>query len=346
MVIVLKKNISEEDKNNIKKILTDKEFKLNEVIGDEDTILAAVGRMSMDIREVELLRGVSKVIPISKPYKMASREFKPEDSIIEIPNNRGQVIRVGGQRLIAIAGPCAVESREQIDRIASSVASSGVVLLCGGTFKPRSSPYSFQGLGLEGLRYLREAGDKYGLPIVTEIPSPELIPLINGYTDVFQIGSRNMQDFDLLKKVGATAKPVILKRGYTATLEEFLMSAEYLLASGTDSVILCERGIRTFEHATRNTLDLSAIPILRSLTHLPIIVDPGPAVANRDRIPPMALSAVAAGADGIMLDVHDDPGKALVGGAQSLLPSQVDKIMHDIEALAPVLGKAKSGLCI
>ena len=340
MVIVLKKNISDKDKNNLKDFLSKRQFKLNEVIGDEDTILAAVGKMSMDIKDVELQPGVSRVIPISKPYKMASREFKRDDTIVEIPNSRGQIIRVGGQRLVAIAGPCAVESLEQIMSLAASVASSGAVMLKGGTFQPRSSPYSFHGLGLEGLRYLREAGDKYGLPIVTELPSAELIPTLNDYTDVYQIGSRNMQDFDLLKKVGSTGKPVILKRGYTSTLEEFLMSAEYLLASGTDKVILCERGIRTFEHATRNTLDLSAIPILRSLTHLPIIVAPGPAVGIKDKIPPMALASIASGADGIMIEIHNTPDKALVGGSQSILPAQFDKIMHDIEALAPVLGKS------
>ncbi len=340
MVVVLKKDVTEQEKNEIKELLVNRNFKINEIAGDEDTVLAAVGKVSMDLREVEILPGVSKVIPISKPYKMASREFKRDDTVVEIPNSRGQVLRVGGQRLVTIAGPGAVESREQILSLASKLSLSGAAMLRGGTFKPRSSPYSFQGLGLEGLRYLREAGDKYGLPIVTEIPSPELIPVMNDYTDVYQIGSRTMQDFDLLKKVGATGKPVILKRGYTATLEEFLMSAEYLLASGTEKVILCERGIRTFEHATRNTLDLSAIPVLRSLTHLPIIVDPSPAVGLRDKIAPMALASVASGADGVMLEVHSDPEKALVGGAQSIVPEQFDKIMHDIEALAPVLGKA------
>ncbi len=340
MVLVLKKDVTDSEKNKIKDFLQQKNFKINEIVGDEDTVLAAVGKVSMDIREVEILPGVHKVIPISKPYKMASREFKREDTVVEISNSRGQIIRVGGRRLVSIAGPGAVENREQIMSLAAKLSASGATMLRGGTFKPRSSPYSFQGLGMEGLRYLREAGDKYGLPIVTEIPSPELIPLMNDYTDGYQIGSRTMQDFDLLKKVGATGKPVILKRGYTATLEEFLMSAEYLLASGTEKVILCERGIRTFEHATRNTLDLSSIPVLRSLTHLPIIVDPSPAVGIRDKIPPMVLASIASGADGVMMEVHEDPEKALVGGAESILPLQFDKVMHDIEALAPVLGKA------
>lgn len=340
MVIVLKKDITETEKKVLKDFLTEKNFKLNEVVGEEDTILAAVGKMEMNIEELETKPGVMRVIPISKPYKQASREFKKSDTIVEIANNRGQIIRVGGQRLIAIAGPCAVESRSQLMSVAEKVAASGASMLRGRAYKPRTSPYSYQGMGEEGLKLLREAGDRFGLPVVSEIVSGELIPLMQEYVDVFQIGSRNMQDFDLLKKVGATGKAVILKRGYTATLEEFLMSAEYLLASGTDKVILCERGIRTFEHSTRNTLDLSAIPVLRKLTHLPIIVDPCHAVGQRDLVPSMGLASIAAGADGIMVDVHDNPEKALAGGAASLLPATFDKLMHDIEALAPVMGKA------
>ena len=340
MVIVLKKNSTEEQKKYICQFLKEKNFKLNEIVGEEDTVIAAVGKVSMDIREVELLPGVNNVIPISKPFKLASREFKKENTIIEVPNNRGQIIRIGGQHVVSIAGPCAVESREQMMEIAAAVASSGAVMLRGGAYKPRSSPYSFQGLGEEGLKYLKEAGEKYGLPIVTEIVSESLIPLMRDYVDVYQIGARNMQNFDLLKKVGAIGKPVILKRSYTATLEELLMSAEYLLSSGTDSVILCERGIRTFEHATRNTLDISAVPVLRSLTHLPIIVDPSHAVGIRDKVPSMGLASIAAGADGIIVEVHNHPEKAMSDGAQSMLPSQFDKMMHDIEALAPVIGKS------
>ena len=340
MVIVLKKDISADDKHSLEAFLTEKHFKLNEVAGEEETILAAVGKVHMDVRELETKPGVSRVIPISKPYKQASREFKRDNTIVEIPNSRGQIIRVGGQRVVAVAGPCAVESREQIMQTAAAVAASGAVMLRGRAYKPRLSPYSFPGLGEEGLRYLREAGDRYGLPVVTEIVSPELIPLMKDYVDVIQIGSRNMQDFDLLRKVGSLGKPVILKRGYTATLEEFLMSAEYLLASGTDKVILCERGIRTFEHTTRNTLDLSAVPVLKKLTHLPIIVDPSHALGLRDLVQPMGLASIASGADGIMVDVHTNPEKALAGGAASLMPEQFDKLMHDIEALAPVMGKA------
>ena len=275
-----------------------------------------------------------------KPYKLASREYKKENTIVEIPNNRGQVIRVGGSRIVTIAGPCAVEIRDQMLEVAAAVAASGAVMLRGGAYKPRTSPYSFQGLGEEGLKYLKEAGDKYGLPVVTEIVDSSLIPIMEKYVDVYQIGARNMQNFELLKKVGMLGKPVILKRGLSATIEDFLMAAEYLLASGTEKVILCERGIRTFEKATRNTLDLSAIPVLRGLTHLPIIVDPSHAVGIRDKIPPMGLASVAGGADGIIVEVHCHPEKALSDGPQALYPQQFDKLMHDIEALAPVLGKS------
>ena len=340
MVIVLEQDISENQKSNIKKILQSKNFKLNEIRGEESTILAAVGKMAMDPREVEVLAGVAKVIPISKPYKMASREFKPENTIVEVPNNRDQIIRVGGSRVVSIAGPCAVESRQQMLDAAEAVAKAGAVMLRGGAYKPRTSPYSFQGLGEEGLKYLKEAGDKFGLPVVTEVVAAEHLPVMeaNG-VDVYQVGARNMQNFELLKRLGKLGKPVILKRGLSATIEEWLMSAEYLLSSGTDKVILCERGIRTYERATRNTLDLSAIPVLRSMTHLPIIVDPSHALGVRDKSPPMALASIAAGADGIIVEVHCNPEKALSDAAQALYPSQFDKIMRDVEVLAPVVGK-------
>jgi len=339
MVIVLKKDITSEEKSHLREFLGQRNFKLNEVAGQDATILAAVGRLAMDVREVEVQPGVEKVIPISKPYKMASREFKPENTIVEIPNNLGQIIRVGGSRVVSIAGPCAVESRQQMLDAAEAVYRSGAVMLRGGAYKPRTSPYSFQGLGEEGLKYLKEAGEKYGMPVVTEIVAAENIPVMKDYVDVYQVGARNMQNFELLKKLGALGKPVILKRGLSATIEELLMAAEYLLSSGTDKVILCERGIRTYEKATRNTLDLSAIPILRGMTHLPIIVDPSHAVGIRDKIPPMGLAAIASGADGIIVEVHCHPEQALSDAAQALYPQQFDKMMRDIEALAPVIGK-------
>jgi 3-deoxy-7-phosphoheptulonate synthase len=342
MVIVLKKNITQDEKKKLQDFLGEQNFRTNEIIGEETTIIAAVGKLKMDPREVAILPGVDRVIPISKPYKMASREFKPENTVVAIPNNRGQVVRVGGQRITAIAGPCAVESREQMLSVAARVAASGAVMLRGGAYKPRTSPYAFQGLGEEGLKLLKEAGEAYGLPVVTEIVASEYIPVMKDYVDVYQVGARNMQNFELLKRLGKLNKPVILKRGLCATIEEWLMSAEYLLSSGTEDVILCERGIRTYERATRNTLDLSAIPVLRELTHLPIIVDPSHAVGVRDKVAPMGLAAIAAGADGIIVEVHCNPDKALSDGAQSLYPVQFDKLMRDIEALAPVVGKEVS----
>ncbi|MDE6351466.1 MAG: 3-deoxy-7-phosphoheptulonate synthase, partial [Treponemataceae bacterium] len=340
MIIVLKHDASDAEKAAIKNVLAGRNFKVNEVKGEESTILAAVGKLAMDLREVAVLPGVANVIPISKPYKLASREFRPENTVVEIPNGRGQIIRVGGSRVVAIAGPCAVESRQQMLDAAAAVAHAGAVMLRGGAYKPRTSPYAFQGLGEEGLKYLKEAGEKYGLPVVTEIVAAENIPVMADYVDVYQVGARNMQNFELLKKLGALGKPVILKRGLSATIEELLMAAEYLLSAGTDKVILCERGIRTYEKATRNTLDLSAIPIMRSMTHLPIIVDPSHAVGIRDKIPPMGLAAIASGADGIIVEVHCHPEKALSDAAQALYPGQFEKLMRDIEALAPVVGKS------
>jgi 3-deoxy-7-phosphoheptulonate synthase len=339
MVIVLDKSISADDRAKLRAFLEKNSFHVNEIVGEEETIFGAVGRLAIDPREVEVLPGVKRVIPISKPYKRASREFKRDDTVVSVRNSRGQKISVGGKKIVAIAGPCAVETREQMLAVARRVAASGAVMLRGGAFKPRSSPYAFQGLGEAGLKLLKEAGDAYGLPIVTEIVAAEHIPLMCEYVDVYQIGARNMQNFELLKRVGELGKPVILKRGLSATIEEWLMAAEYLLSSGTEDVILCERGIRTYEKATRNTLDLSAIPVLRPLTHLPLIVDPSHALGIRDKIPPMALAAIAAGADGILVEVHCDPDKALSDGPQSLYPEQFDALMRDVATLAPVVGR-------
>lgn len=340
MVIVLKRGISAEEKKSLAKFLGSQNFKTNEIAGEEETIIAAVGQLKMDPREVEVLPGVERVIPISKPYKMASREFSPQNSVVEIPAPSGQLIRVGGQRIVAIAGPCAVESREQMMSVAKRVSESGAVMLRGGAYKPRTSPYSFQGLGEEGCKLLKEAGDKYGLPVVTECVAAEYLPAMQkAGIDCYQVGARNMQNFEMLKRLGKIKKPVILKRGISATIEEWLMSAEYLLSSGCEQVILCERGIRTYERATRNTLDLSAVPILRSLTHLPIIVDPSHALGIRDKVSSMGFAAIAAGADGIIVEVHCNPDKALSDGPQSLYPEQFDKLMRDIDALAPIVGR-------
>ncbi len=335
MIIVLQKNITERKKANIRAFLEDRGFQVREIVGEEEIIFGAVGKSRIDLRSVEVLDGVNSVIPISKPYKLASRELKKEDTIVRAGN-----IKIGGNRVMAIAGPCAIESRERMLDIAAEVAKAGAVMLRGGAFKPRTSPYAFQGLGEKGLMYLKEAGESVGLPVTSEIVSPVYVDMMLDYVDVYQIGARNMQNFELLKAVGKTGKPVMLKRGLAATIEEWLMAAEYLMAHGTDDVILCERGIRTFETYTRNTLDLSAIPVVKKLSHLPVIVDPSHGTGLRGKVLPMALAAVAAGADGVMVEVHTEPDKALSDGPQSLFPEQFEKLMRDIEALVPVIGKS------
>ncbi len=334
MIIVLKQGISPQEKQETRQFLEQHGYKVREIIGEQDTILGAVGRVQMDFREVELLPGVDRVIPISKPYKLASRELKKDDTIVKIGS-----VRIGSGRIAVISGPCAVESREQMMETAAYAREAGAVMLRGGAYKPRTSPYSFQGLGEEGLKILKEAGETYGMPVVTEIVGTDYVDLFNDYVDVLQIGARNMQNFELLKRVGALGKPVILKRGLAATVEEWLMAAEYLMAHGTDDVILCERGIRTFETYTRNTLDLSAIPVVKKLSHLPVLVDPSHGTGIRGKVAPMALAAVAAGADGLMVEMHPHPESALSDGPQSLYPEQFERLMRDIEAIAPVLEK-------
>ena len=335
MIVILKQGITPVEKDKVKAFLTEKGFIVKEIVGQEDTVLGAVGKMQIDIRTVELLPGVSSVVPISKPYKLASREMKKEDTVVSVGK-----VRIGGNRVAVIAGPCAVESYDQIMTIAEAVREAGAVMLRGGAFKPRTSPYSFQGLGEEGLKLLRKAGDAFDMPVTTEVVSPRDVEMMAGYIDMFQIGARNMQNFELLKEVGKTGMPVLLKRGLAATIEEWLMAAEYLMASGTDQVVLCERGIRTFEKATRNTLDCSAIPVVQKLTHLPVIGDPSHATGIRDMVSPMSLALVASGASGIIVEVHNCPECALSDGPQSLYPSQFDKLMRDIQALCPVVGKS------
>lgn len=335
MIIILKQHISDTQKSSIKDFLKGRGFKVKEIIGQEETVLGAVGTNRIDIREVSLLEGVADVIPISKPFKLASRELKKSDTVVQVGK-----VKIGEQRIVMMAGPCAVESRQQIMEIASQVRDAGAVILRGGAFKPRTSPYAFQGLGEEGLRYLREAGDAYDMPVTTEVVSPRDVTMMLDYIDMFQIGARNMQNFELLKEVGSTGRPVLLKRGLSATIEEWLMAAEYLMASGTDQIILCERGIRTYERATRNTLDISAIPVVQKLTHLPVVADPSHATGLRDMVAPMSLAIVAAGASGLIVEVHNNPDKAFSDGPQSLYPQQFDKLMHDIQALCPVVGKS------
>ncbi len=335
MIVILNKQIKQKQKEDIITFLTNKGFKVKEIVGQEETVLGAVGRTGIDHRIVAQMEGVSSVVPISKPYKLASRELKKEDTIVQVGN-----VKIGGSRIAVMAGPCAVESEEQVMAIAAEVREAGAVILRGGAFKPRTSPYSFQGLGEEGLKYLRKAGDKYGMPVTTEVVSPTDVEMMSKYIDMFQIGARNMQNFELLKEVGKTGMPVLLKRGLSATIEEWLMAAEYLMANGTDQIVLCERGIRTYERATRNTLDCSAIPIVQKLTHLPVIGDPSHATGIRSLVSPMSLALVAAGANGLMVEVHNTPENALSDGPQSLYPSQFEKLMRDVQSLSTVVGKS------
>jgi 3-deoxy-7-phosphoheptulonate synthase len=338
MIVVLSKSVSAHDKEIVRIYLRDRGFAVRDQQLGDDEVVGASGKGAVDIRELSLLPGVERVAATSKPYELASRESKAEDSIVSVGEAPWQV-KIGGSRITVIAGPCAVESKDQIMETAAMVRESGAVILRGGAYKPRTSPYAFQGLGMQGLEYMKAAGEANGMSIVTEVVSPELAVQMKDLTDMFQIGARNMQNFELLKKVGSLGKPVLLKRGPSATIEEWLLSAEYLLASGTSDVVLCERGIRTFETYTRNTLDISAIPVVKGLSHLPVVVDPSHAVGIRDKVSSAALAAIAAGADGLTVEVHPRPDTALSDGPQSLYPEQFEKLMRDIEALAPVVGK-------
>ncbi len=295
------------------------------VIGDED---------KLQVEPLQAIDGVESVVPILKPFKLASREFHQDDSCFEIKG-----VRIGGGYLAMIAGPCAIESESLLLEVATRVKEAGANILRGGAFKPRTSPYSFQGLGEEGLKILQAIGDQLGMPVVTEVMDPRQVELVESHADIFQIGARNMQNFDLLKEVGKTRLPVLLKRGMSATVKDLLMSAEYILAQGNRRVILCERGIRTFEDSTRNTLDLSIVPNVKGLSHLPIIVDPSHATGRPDLIPAMARASIAAGSDGVHVEVHSCPEKALSDGPQALVPEQYARLMDEIRQLAELLGK-------
>jgi 3-deoxy-7-phosphoheptulonate synthase len=311
-------------------------FEVHRSTGARMTVLGAVGSgIDFDIRILELLPGVQEVHRISSPYKLAGRSFRPEGTVVQLPNGIG----VGGNEIVVMAGPCSVESREQIFSTAESVAKAGAKVLRGGAFKPRSSPYSFQGHGEEALKLLREAGDKYNLLVISEVMEISQIPLMLSYVDILQVGARNMQNFNLLRELGKVRKPVLLKRGIAATLEELLLSAEYIMAGGNYDVILCERGIRTFETYTRNTMDISAIPIIHKLSHLPMTADPSHGTGRRDKVSPMARASVAAGADALLIEVHCDPDKALSDGAQSLFPEQFAKLMDELRMIAPAVGR-------
>jgi 3-deoxy-7-phosphoheptulonate synthase len=314
-------------------------FDVHRSTGALKTVIGAVGGNRVgDPRLLEVLEGVQEVIRITEPYKLASRTFKPENSVITIGD-----LRIGGDEVIVMAGPCSAETEEQVEAAASAVKRAGAKVLRGGAFKPRSSPYSFQGLGEDGLRMLRGAADRHSLKLVSEVMDISQLELISRYADILQVGARNMQNFTLLRELGHTRTPILLKRGISATIEEWLLSAEYILAGGNMSVMLCERGIRTFESYTRNTLDISAIPVVRKLSHLPILVDPSHGTGLRDKVAPMARAAVAAGADGLLIEVHHDPDHALSDGAQSLFPAQFDRLMAELRIIAPAIGR---GICL
>lgn len=335
MVVVVEKNATEKDIENVIKRLHEFGFDVHRSTGVNQTVLGAIGvKPDFDIRQVQVLSGVAEVYRITEPYKLASRSFKLEGTILNING-----VMVGGKEVVVMAGPCAVESEEQIFTIAKQVKSAGAKFLRGGAFKPRTSPYSFQGLGEEGLKLLRSAADESGLLVITEVMDRSQIDLVERYADVFQVGARNMQNFTFLKELGKASKPVMLKRGMAATFEEWLMSAEYILSGGNHQVMFCERGIRTFETATRNTLDISAIPAIHKRSHLPIIADPSHGTGIRDNVIPMARASVAAGADGIMVEVHHQPDKALSDGAQSLYPDQFAQLMKEIRIIAEAIGR-------
>jgi len=335
MVISMRHDATEEQIQSVIKRLEELNLDAHRSTGHDRTVIGAIGDTSqLDTRDFEVMEGVDEVVRISAPYKVASREFKPDNTVIRIGD-----VTIGGREVVVMAGPCAVESGPQIQGIARLVARSGAKILRGGAFKPRSSPYSFQGLGEEGLKLMRKAADKYNLAIVTEVMDSNQIDMMLDYVDIFQVGARNMQNFTLLRSLSKVKKPVLLKRGLSATIEELLMSAEYILYGGNEDVILCERGIRTFETYTRNTMDICAIPVVQKLSHLPIIADPSHGTGIRDKVLPMARAAIAAGADGLIIEVHQNPDKAWSDGAQSLYPEQFDKLMKELEIIARAIGR-------
>ncbi len=335
MIIVLKQQATQQKIDEFAKYFAEHNVRVNTWVGDQSTVLGLLGDTSaIDLDFIEQQEIVERVQRVSKPYKKGSREFHPADTVIDL----GHGCRIGGGSFGVIAGPCSVENDDQIVKLAEDVKAAGATFLRGGAFKPRTSPYAFQGLRAHGLELLRHAREKTGLPIVTEIMSADHLFLFED-VDIIQVGARNMQNFELLKELGKCDRPILLKRGLSNTIEEWLMSAEYIMAGGNENVILCERGIRTFETMTRNTLDLSAIPLLKELTHLPVVVDPSHATGKSSLVPPLCLAAMAAGADGLIVEVHNDPPHAMSDGAQSLTPEQFADVMSDLKKIAPVFNK-------
>jgi 3-deoxy-7-phosphoheptulonate synthase len=336
MVIVMQEGATDEQIQRVIDRIVASGFDVHRSTGASHTVLGAVGvHRDFDHRDFELLEGVREVIRITQPFKLASRQFKPHGSIVDL----GRGVTFGGNEIAVAAGPCSVESAEQIQAVAEAVSKAGAKVLRAGAFKPRTSPYAFQGLGEKGLKLMRDAADKYQLFVVSEVMDPSQIQMMSGYVDIFQVGARNMQNYFLLRALGEVQKPVLLKRGMSATIEELLLSAEYILAGGNFNVILCERGIRTFETYLRNTLDIAAIPVIKKLSHLPIVADPSHGTGRRDKVPPMARAAVAAGADGLLIEVHNDPDHALSDGAQSLTPSEFSQLMNELRIIAPAVNR-------
>ncbi len=333
MIVVMKSNATEDDIMRVTDALVEKGMHVQNNQGIDCTVLGVLGDTYMvDKERVGLMGGVERVVAVQEPYKKANRKFHPEDSVVDVDG-----VKIGNGKITVMAGPCSVESIGQLEKIAEQCKQAGAQILRGGAFKPRTSPYAFQGLGEEGLDILAEVKQNTGMPIVTEIMSPKHVELFSEKADIIQIGARNMQNFDLLKEVGQTQKPILLKRGLSSTIEELLMSAEYIMSGGNENVILCERGIRTFETYTRNTLDISAIPAIKKLSHLPVVVDPSHASGLSYMVEALALAAVAAGADGLIIEVHNDPKHALCDGAQSLTPEAFFGVMHKINALKSVM---------
>jgi len=338
MIINMAVNATEEQIDHVVKRIQECGFQAHLSRGDERAVIGVVGKSEKHRGELEALQaapGVEEIIRITHPFKLASRNFRPEGSVVEL----GKGVSIGGTEIVAAAGPCAVESAAQIGKIAEKVARAGAKLLRGGAFKPRSSPYSFQGLGEEGLKLMRAAADDNGLLVVSEVMDPSQIEVMLPYVDVMQVGARNMQNYYLLRALGEIQKPVLLKRGMSATIEELLLSAEYIMSGGNYNVILCERGIRTFDTYMRNTMDIAAIPVIKQLSHLPVVADPSHGTGRRDKVGAMARAAVAAGADGLLIEVHQDPERALSDGAQSLYPDQFAQLMAEARMIAPAVGR-------
>ena len=336
MLVVMQEGASEAQTEAVINRLVEMGFMVHRSTGVRHTVLGGVGPMDdFDPAVLEAFEGVKECHRIVSPYKLASRHWKPTGTVIKLGN-----VEIGGPQVVSMGGPCSVESKEQIESVAASVAAAGAQVIRGGAFKPRSSPYSFQGMGEEGLQIMRAAADRHHLLVVSEVMDHLQIPLLLQYSDILQVGARNMQNFNLLRELGKTRKPILLKRGIAATVEELLLSAEYIMSGGNYEVMLCERGIRTFETSTRNTMDISAIPVLKRLTHLPVIADPSHGTGKRDYVLPMARAAVAAGADGLIVEVHPDPDHAVSDGAQTLRPEQFTEMMGQIRAIAGAIGRA------